>query len=423
MHLAIDLRFYKPEPYGLAVYINGLFTDLIPLLKDQKKYSKITLILNNEVQNLDLSQNSPWWNMVKSNSIFEVFYSKAKYYSVAEQTAFLSELNKLQADLVYFFTFNFPVLYSKPFVYQVLDVTQIKLQEFEKVSLKWKFKVFVMKYILKIGFKNSKYNVFLGSQSPLDCQKYLGLNFTKPLEPNYQNHKVVWSGLTPNYLTQNLAVAEKEPLFKQNGSNVIFDHHQFSQLANLKTSLKITKPYFLFVSVWKKHKNLERMIQAFSIFQNRNGNKFQLIIAGSPDKNYPEIVDKIKANYQYQNGNIILAEKIPTDDLICLHDGASALIMPSLSEGLGMSLVEASIRMNPVICSDIFIFKEVLGGDGFYFDPLKVESIAKALDNFSKISDSHKKLIQENLYKRAKQFTWQKVADDIFEVLINKVKI
>jgi len=60
-----------------------------------------------------------------------------------------------------------------------------------------------------------------------------------------------------------------------------------------------------------------------------------------------------------------------------------------------------------------------LGQDGFYFDPAKVESIAKALENFSKISDNHKKTVQINLYNKAKQFTWEKVAKDVLEVLMN----
>lgn len=423
MHLAIDLRFYKPEPYGLAVYINGLFTELIPSLATQQKYTKITLILNSELQNIDLKNDLSWWHTVQSKALFEVFYSKAKYYSIKEQITLLSELNKLHADLVYFFTFNFPILYSKPFVYQVFDITQIKLQEFEKVSLKWKLKVFLMKQILKIGFKKSKFNIFLGSQTPLDCQKYLGLNFTKPANPDYKPNLVIWSGLTNDYLKQNLATEDKQNLFLKSGSSLVFNPSLGTKYHNLRTQLKITKPYFLFVSVWKKHKNIERLIQAFNILQNRNNNKFQLVIAGSPDKNYPEILKKIKANHNFVNGNIILAEKIPTEDLICLHDGARALIMPSLSEGLGMGLVEAAIRMNPVICSDIFIFKQVLGNDGFYFDPMKVESVAKAWDNFTKISPKHRQLIQENLYKKAKEFTWQKVASDVFDTLISKVKL
>jgi glycosyltransferase involved in cell wall biosynthesis len=422
MHLAIDLRFYKPEPYGLAVYINGLFTELTPLLTQQKKYTKITLILNSELQNIDLTNDLKWWPTVTSDPLFQIFYSKAKYYSILEQTTFLSELNNLKADLVYFFTFNFPVLYSKPFVYQVLDVTQLKLQEFEKVSLKWRLKVFLMQQVLKFGFNKSKFNLFLGSQTPKDCQKYLGLNFTQPSQLNYKPNLVIWSGLTTNYLTQNLANSQKEPLFNKNSSKLIFDQHRFSQLHNLKNTLKITKPYFLFVSVWKKHKNIERLLQAFNIFANRNNNKFQLVLAGSEDKNNSQLLDKIKANYQYQSGNIVLAQKIPTEDLICLQDGAEALVMPSLSEGLGMGLIEAASRMTPVICSDIFIFKAVLGGDGFYFDPRKTESIAKALDNFTKISDNHRSLIQENLYTRSLDFTWKKVADEVFNVLINQLK-
>ena len=418
MHLAIDLRFYKPEPYGLSFYIDGLFGKLTPLLLTQNKYSKITLILHPSTKTLNLNDYLSWWPLIEKNTKFEILYSNSEYYTISEQTVLLKELNTLKPDLVYFFTFNYPILYRERFIYQVLDLTPIKESFQGDLNFKKRLKIWLMRRVLKFGFNNSSYNLFLGSQTPLDSENLLGLNFSDESKSSYKKNKVIWAGLNSSYTSQNLAVAEKEKLFLKNKSKLSFDYKESLKLVNLKEKLRITKPYFLFVSVWKSHKNIDRLIEAFNIFQSKNQNKYQLVLAGSVDQKNRQILDKIDANDQFKKGNILLAQKLPNDDLVRLHDGSNGLIMPSLSEGFGLSLIEAASRMNLVICSDLFIFRDILGESAIYFNPLSIEDMAEKWTELSLLTELEKQRRQENLFKLTEKFNWPSVASEILEVIL-----
>lgn len=62
--------------------------------------------------------------------------------------------------------------------------------------------------------------------------------------------------------------------------------------------------------------------------------------------------------------------------------GSLGLIMPSLFEGFGIPLIEAAFQGKPVFCSDIPVFREVMGENAFYFDPHSPASIAHCIQTY-----------------------------------------
>jgi glycosyltransferase involved in cell wall biosynthesis len=62
--------------------------------------------------------------------------------------------------------------------------------------------------------------------------------------------------------------------------------------------------------------------------------------------------------------------------------GSLGLIMPSLFEGFGIPLIEAAFHGKPVFCSDISVFREVMGENAFYFDPHLPASIASCIRTY-----------------------------------------
>lgn len=65
--------------------------------------------------------------------------------------------------------------------------------------------------------------------------------------------------------------------------------------------------------------------------------------------------------------------------LRALYRGAVCLVSPSLDEGFGLPVLEAQALDTPVVCSDIAVYREVLGDSAIYFDPRLAEAVGPAL--------------------------------------------
>jgi len=411
MHLLIDIRFYRPEPFGLAIHIRDLFTELTPLLAQNPIYQKVTLVLDQQNQNLDLHKHLSWWSTVTTNPKFKIYYSTCRYYSLAEQTKFLWELYRLKPDLVFFFNFNYPILYRKPFVYQVLDLTIVKTKP---PSLKkW-----LAELVLQTGLRQAKHVFFLGNQTKVECEQFSRCNFSNPNQPGFKPNTCLYLGVNPLYLTQPSANPKKSQIIGIN-----FNPTQQTKAEELKTELNITKPYFLFVSVWRKYKNLERLIQAFADFNNQHNNQYQLVIAGKPDPEYPEILEQILINEQHRLGNLILAIERPDSDLILLQDQALAYVFPSLSEGFGLTLLEAASRGTLIACSNIPIFRDILPASGvIFFDPYDTAAITQALHQIVSLEPEQVEQMTKTSFLNSQQYTWAKTAIEMEKVFASFAK-
>ncbi len=412
MHLVIDIRFYQPEPFGLAVHIRDLFTELMPLFIKDKVFQKVTLIMTKEIVNLDLQKHLVWWQTVQANPKFCIYFSSCKYYSLLEQTLFLYEIYKLKPDLVFFFNFNFPILYNKPFVYQILDLT------IPKTKSKG-LKLFLANMVLKQGLKRAKQIIFLSKQTTKEAQEFSKLNFFNKEKLDYKPNTPIYPGINPLYLSQPSSNPQKAEIVGLNSTK------RYIQKAKiLKKNLGITKDYYLFVSVWRKYKNIERLVEGFEIFNEQQQNQYQLVLAGKIDLKYPEIIQRVKTSQQYQQGNIILALEESDENLILLQDQALAYISPSLSEGFGLTLIEAASRGTLVLCSDIQVFREIIPKKAaIFFDPYNAEAICQSFKEVIKVT-SNPKLIQQILklgYKNSQKYTWQKAAKNIYQVLLKSV--
>lgn len=62
-----------------------------------------------------------------------------------------------------------------------------------------------------------------------------------------------------------------------------------------------------------------------------------------------------------------------------LYRAADVFVLPSLSEGFGMPVLEAMARGTPVVCADIAPLREVAGDAALYFDPEDTDAIAAAI--------------------------------------------
>lgn len=132
------------------------------------------------------------------------------------------------------------------------------------------------------------------------------------------------------------------------------------------------RPFFLAVSLTNPRKNLSVILEGFRLFSAASGRSHQLVLTGRPDLIREALLrtpvpDAINLGF------------VGNGELRFLHEHACALIYASLDEGFGIPLVDAARLGCPVICSDIPVFREVMGPHARYFDATSPGALAGSL--------------------------------------------
>ena len=78
--------------------------------------------------------------------------------------------------------------------------------------------------------------------------------------------------------------------------------------------------------------------------------------------------------------DVIFTEYLKEDEILSLIKNCYSVIYPTLFEGFGIPIYESIALKVPVICSNLEVFKELLGEGKFYFDEKKPKEIFSKMD-------------------------------------------
>tara|TARA_Y100001968_G_C19423396_1_gene753033 strand:+ start:401 stop:1465 length:1065 start_codon:yes stop_codon:yes gene_type:complete len=174
----------------------------------------------------------------------------------------------------------------------------------------------------------------------------------------------------------------------------------------------IRKKFFLIIGRHNSHKNLDRVIQAFSIAKINN---FQLVFVGSFDRRYTprllKIIDELNIRHL-----CIWKGWIDDNEKLLLLNECHALIIASLWEGFGLPALEAMACGTPVIASDRGALSEVLGDYGYMVNPFDIESIASAMNTVVNEKKCFERSIQDGPV-RAAAYNWSNTAKTIKNII------
>jgi glycosyltransferase involved in cell wall biosynthesis len=171
--------------------------------------------------------------------------------------------------------------------------------------------------------------------------------------------------------------------------------------------------YLLYVGGLSPHKNILRLIEAFSFLETTD---LLLVLVGDmKDVFYthvPEIRSAIaRGGLEHR---VILPGFVPDTDLVHLYSRAYALVQPSLMEGFGLPAVEAMACGVPVVASRAGSLPEVVGDAGLLFDPTDVGSITWAIEAI--VSDRCRRdELARRALERSVLFSWHQAAEMLLE--------
>ncbi len=164
----------------------------------------------------------------------------------------------------------------------------------------------------------------------------------------------------------------------------------------------------------KPHKNLERLLEAFSKLENID---CELILVGKAFQSYTVLADKEKE--LKIDDKVIHTGIVTEEELIDLYNLVDLFVFPSLYEGFGLPVLEAMACGTKVVSSNASSLPEV-GGDLIpYFDPKDIEDMKDKIEKELLREDTEEDKIKRIEWTR--QFDWKKSAKETMDA-INSVK-
>lgn len=361
MRIGIDARFYSSSATGIGRYTAELIDHLLKI--DTKNH--YTLFFNDPHFD-EFTPPRPGVEKVRAN---------IPHYSFAEQWKYWRILSGSNLDVMHFTHFNAPILYRKPSVVTIHDLT-LTLFPGKKMVAAWH----------RLGYNVTIRCVVNKARRIIAVSEHTAKDLTRLLHVDRSKIRVIHEGVSA-------------------GFHPIKDAHL---LETFREDYGLTKPYLLYTGVWRNHKNLVNLIRAFGILKRDYDFPGWLVITGKEDPWYPEVRQTVAE--EKLEGEVRFTGLIPEEDLVLLYNAALVYVLPSLYEGFGLPALEAFASGVPLAASQSSSLPEICGeNNAVFFDPKNPQDIAQKIADLIKDKEKMAELRERGL-ARAKDFSWEKMA-------------
>ncbi|MPR63805.1 glycosyltransferase family 1 protein [Ochrobactrum intermedium] len=189
-------------------------------------------------------------------------------------------------------------------------------------------------------------------------------------------------------------------------------------MKNRSEKREVDHPFALFVGTFEPRKNLDRLLEAYSLLEKGIRDNIDLVLVGGRGWGMDEISRLLR---KYNVGDTVKNLGYVSDEkLVFLYENAKFLVMPSIYEGFGLPIIEAQSRSTPVITSNVSSMPEVAGDGAILVDPMEVNQIAFAMQKLASDEEFRIKLGCK-AKRNSMRFSWSAAAvqlESIFEATI-----
>ncbi len=310
------------------------------------------------------------WNIGAANVEYVKYDARA--YSLAEQYRF-PLARAIRADLLHVPHYNVPLLWPKPLVVTVNDLTQFT-PEFGAGRIK---RAFARSFIAWALWRANQI---------LTISHYVRGDFIRQYGARAARLSVCHPGVDPKIFRP----IEKRRALEQVGNE-----------------LGIKFPFVLCVGSVRPNKNVAGLIAAFSIARRQPGFEHHLVIAGEREGFMTAARLAIPPEVREC---VVFTGYVPDRMLPVLYAAADVFVLPSLSEGFGIPLLEAMACGTPTVASNRTALPEVAGDAALMVDPCDTEQLASAIVRAARDEKLRTCLIDAGK-RRAARFDWDQTAE------------
>ncbi|MFH1191990.1 MAG: glycosyltransferase family 1 protein [bacterium] len=468
MKIGIDARFYGPiGGGGLGRYTKELVDNLEQI--DRTNQYVIFLCREN------------WDDYNPAHQNFRKVLAPYKWYSWREQIFMPFKIWREKVDSMHFPHFNTPLIYvlftrinankkanrreffKGGFILTVHDLILLKYPSKKATTLApiyFKLKFWVYKIVIRVALRRAGKIIVPSNFVKNDIIKYFNV-FNEKIEVIYEGVTDVdkENGFRENrIMNHELGIREIKKLEIRNWklgegdegikyeeiedvkegdkkNKIWYNENKKLEIRNWKLEIK---PYILYVGNAYPHKNLERLVGAFSLLIRKEGGdgregkegeegkleirnlkleirNWKLVLVGVRNYFYERLEEYVKDNFPDIKDRIIFLGYATDKELAQLYKNAALYVFPSLEEGFGLPPLEAMSYGVPVISSDKSCLSEILSNAVLYFDAENSEDMADKILCGLEDEKRRKDLIKKG-YERIQLYDWEKNARKTMEV-------
>lgn len=216
---------------------------------------------------------------------------------------------------------------------------------------------------------------------------------------------------------------EIQSKFMLNADKILVYKYKVSPIFNpetskdLKSSLNPNGPIILTVARISPQKGLTYLVKAAHIIVNEKmlKNVKFVIEYFSSEKNYEEKIREMVKKYNLEN-NFIFVGNIPYNEMPKYYSAADIFVLPSITEALGIVILEALAMGIPVIASNVGGIKDIIahGYNGLLVNPKDPVGLVKAIMQVLFDEELKRRLIKGGLA------TVQDIKENEFEKCLTK---
>ena len=373
MNFCLDARTATDHFPGIGRYVVNLAQAMVPLLGGDER-----LILLH-----DPTQPSRWDLTALAGERVQVVDISISPFSLRQQWTIPHILRGLEADLYHSPYYLMPYRPGPPMVVTMYDLIPLLFPHQVSPTARLLFR-----WMTALALRTASHVIVISQATRRDL--------------------LTFYHLTPQKVTAIPLAAD--PAF----------HPQTpAEIERVRRKYGLPPDYLLYLGINKPHKNLARLIEAFSRLTHyalritHYVSRFTLIIAGAWDPRYPEPQQQAQALGLEEI--IRFLGPVPEADLPALYAGATLFVFPSLYEGFGLPVLEAMACGVPVICSNTSSLPEIVGQAAIMVDPLDVDELTAAMDRVLGNQALREEMSGKGMMQ-AGRFSWERTARETLRV-------
>jgi glycosyltransferase involved in cell wall biosynthesis len=363
LRIAIDAR--KLHDYGIGTYVRNLLRELAR----QDGDDHYMLLCRRDDAGF-ISGLGPRFTAVTES---------ARHYSIREQVTVPLSIGRSRVDLFHAPHYVVSPLMTCPYVVTIHDCIHLRFPQY----LPNRAASLYAKTVMTVAARRAKRVLTVSNASKEDILSYLGVPASKV--------EVIYNALDERLETP------PSP----------------DDVVRVRERFQLTSPFILYTGNIKPHKNLDRLIEAYSLLRPRGFEHVKLLIIGDEISKYPNL-RRLVHRFQLHK-HVRFLGFVPDETLAVLYRLAAVFVFPSLYEGFGLPPLEAMAAGTPVITSNVSSLPEVVGDAALLIDPMDPGAIADAMARVLGDEALRASLVCRG-HERVKAFSWKRSVARIREV-------